>query len=486
MRRSTVLLVGVGLLVAGARIPTEALTTTNTPACPADALALAGPRADRPVYRVAIDVQILQRRVVGLVTVRFTPDLSIDRLVFRLWANRPAVGAPANRETVGAVTVNGNPTASSLGDPTTLVVALSAPLAAGQSVDAAVPFELALVGWKGDRVSLTGSGLNSAVRLGSFFPILPWEPRRGWILDAPIRDRTETSTTPTASFVTTVTVPQGLTVFATGQGVTDTKNTVPAPGVALDDPTKATFSFAARSVRDLAVSVGRFRVAEGQAMAPDPVRVVVGVQTSLADDPAAYVRRVVSALEAHAHRFGPYPWPEYSLALTPDLKGGIEYPMHVMQGPNSIGRSTPHEVGHMWFYSLVGNDQATDPWLDEGLATWAEVRSEGTLGAFLQKVVPPDGKGRLGEPMSYWDDHKAAYYRSVYVQGTQALAALGTPQEVDCALRAYVAANAFGIAHPSDLLNALTEQFPNIAGPVLARFGVRAPDLGRRRLARLL
>ncbi|MCK7481703.1 MAG: hypothetical protein M0C28_34445 [Candidatus Moduliflexus flocculans] len=26
-----------------------------------------------------------------------------------------------------------------------------------------------------------------------------------------------------------------------------------------------------------------------------------------------------------------------------------------------------HEVGHQWFYHLVGNDQLDDPWLDESL-----------------------------------------------------------------------------------------------------------------------
>ena len=61
----------------------------------------------------------------------------------------------------------------------------------------------------------------------------------------------------------------------------------------------------------------------------------------------------------------------FTLAITPQLGGGIEYPGHVMQGQNTLG-VTSHEVGHQWFYGLVGNDQGRDPWLDEGLATWAE------------------------------------------------------------------------------------------------------------------
>jgi aminopeptidase N len=32
----------------------------------------------------------------------------------------------------------------------------------------------------------------------------------------------------------------------------------------------------------------------------------------------------------------------------------------------------PHEISHQWFYSLVHNDQAIEPWLDEALATYSE------------------------------------------------------------------------------------------------------------------
>ena len=40
-------------------------------------------------------------------------------------------------------------------------------------------------------------------------------------------------------------------------------------------------------------------------------------------------------------------WPALSLAVTPTLGGGIEMPMHIMQGPDTVGRTTPHEVGRV-------------------------------------------------------------------------------------------------------------------------------------------
>jgi aminopeptidase N len=32
-----------------------------------------------------------------------------------------------------------------------------------------------------------------------------------------------------------------------------------------------------------------------------------------------------------------------------------------------------HETAHQWWYSMVGNDQILEPWLDESLADYSEV-----------------------------------------------------------------------------------------------------------------
>lgn len=36
-----------------------------------------------------------------------------------------------------------------------------------------------------------------------------------------------------------------------------------------------------------------------------------------------------------------------------------------------------HEVAHQWFYGLVGNNQAMDPWLDEEFATFVQLLVDG-------------------------------------------------------------------------------------------------------------
>jgi hypothetical protein len=43
----------------------------------------------------------------------------------------------------------------------------------------------------------------------------------------------------------------------------------------------------------------------------------------------------------------------------------------------------PHEVLHQWFFSLVGNNQAMEPWLDESIATYSEA-------LFYERYFPED------------------------------------------------------------------------------------------------
>ena len=41
--------------------------------------------------------------------------------------------------------------------------------------------------------------------------------------------------------------------------------------------------------------------------------------------------------------------------------------------PSRLERTVVHEVAHQWFYNLVGNDVQTDAWVDEAIATYAQV-----------------------------------------------------------------------------------------------------------------
>lgn len=414
--------------------------------CPT--VARSEPDPDRPRYTAVVDADPSTGQVTGTMGVAFTPDLDLDRVVFRLWPNAPRPAARGVRLSVTEVRLDGAPLDFAQPDPTTLDVPLPTPATAGATLDLQVEYDLKVPGPAPDRVSRQDDSL----RLGSFLPLLPWVPGEGWALEPPTSLFAEATTSPTADFDVEIRVPAGYDVLATG--VPDGR------GV-----------WSAVAVRDFAASIGHFEQVTLTAHAPDEVLVTVGVHQGLGQDPAAYGERVVAALEDFGTRFGAYPWPVLTLAITPGLQGGIEFPSHIMQGPGTLGRTTPHEVGHMWFYGLVGNNQGAEPWLDEGLASYAEGVFEGKMDEFASQPIPDSATGHLGDPLTYWAQHEDDYYDGVYIQGAQAVHALGTRDQVDCALRYYVATHAFGLVDSGDLVETFEALLPG-SRPALADFGV--------------
>ncbi|MFN2588810.1 MAG: hypothetical protein ABR613_11935 [Actinomycetota bacterium] len=409
----------------------------------------AAPPDERPRYEMSIAVDPASRSVAGTSEVTFVADRATRRLVFRLWPNGPRLSAQGARLDVDRVRLD-RPAAVDRPDPTTLVYELDARLAAGAAATATMRWRLEVPEGILDRISQNGT----AVRLGSFFPILAWEGERGWATDPPTTSLAESSTSPAADFEVTISAPPELDVVATGAEA--------SPGV-----------WRARAVRDFAVAVADFDVVREVVDAPRPVRVTVGVVAGLDSSPREFAEAVERALVDLSRRYGAYAWRTFSMAVMPDLgSAGIEYPTMVFQGDDSLRNATTHEVAHSWFYALVGNNQARDPWLDEGVTSWAQARSDGSMGFFRGYEVPDDARGRLGARMRYWDAHESSYYGGAYVQGVQALAALGTGRRVDCALARYVAENAYDVATTDDLVDALDDDFPR-AARVLRRYGAR-------------
>lgn len=429
-------------LPATTAAPTTSATPVGADACPPAAERRA-PDQDRPRYTLSIDADPTTGLVTGTQEVAFTPDLPVDDLVFRLWANGPRPASVGTSITLGAATRDGDAVPVEFPDATTAVIPLGRTSPPGERLTVRLEWTLQVNGPVNDRISRQADSL----RLGSFVPLLAWQPGVGWATEPPTSGFAESTTSPSADWAYTVSVPDGFGVVASG----------------LREPDG---THRAEAVRDIAVAVGRFTIVEATAMAPDPVQVTVAVHDGV-DDPARYLGQIVGQLEEIARLYGPYPWPAYALSVTPELSGGIEFPMHVLQGPDTADRTTPHEVAHMWFYGLVGNNQALHPYLDEGLATYVEGRLLGTLDSMAGRSIPADGRGRAGEPMTYWESRSSSYYRSVYVQPAAALSGLD-PDLVDCALGRYVAQNAYSIAVPDDLARAFDEVFrewrPALAG----------------------
>ena len=410
--------------------------------CPAPPPPQQPPR-DRPRYELSIRVAPGLKRIRGDVTVRFTPSRPTDRLVFRLWPNGPRQHGEGTSLVVGGVKINGKDVSSREPDPTTLLISYG--IAAHATVTVHMTWRLRVPNATRDRISVA----HRVLRLGSFYPLLAWDDRRGWVTDSPTRLLAETSTSPTADYGVRIDVPHGMQAVASGTKV-------------------AANEWQARAVRDVAVAVGRFRFATRVVRLPQPVLVRVAAAGAQVDS-QSIVRWGIAALRHYSQAYGGYRWSTFTLVGLPDLfDEGIEYPTLVFVGHGDIEKYVVHhETAHQWFYSLVGNDQARDPWLDEALATWAQADMDKTFA--FQRLKRP--AHHVGAPMTFWAGKGRRYYREVYGGGLTALLSLRSPTKVDCALKLYVARDAYQIAQPGDLLEALNRVIPG-AERRLRPFGI--------------
>ena len=119
------------------------------------------------------------------------------------------------------------------------------------------------------------------------------------------------------------------------------------------------------------------------------------------------------AIKDYGGRYAPFPYTEFDIVSTPTLALGIEYPGMVaitsrIYDVDSDFRGTPtgiymestvaHETGHQWFYSLVGDDQLDDPWLDESLTQFA------TLQYFTDEYGESGARGFRSSLEGRWAD----------------------------------------------------------------------------------
>jgi hypothetical protein len=169
---------------------------------------------------------------------------------------------------------------------------------------------------------------------------------------------------------------------------------------------------------------------------------------------AAYIRNAAaSALRSMRARLGAYPYPMYKVVQSAG-GFGMESPgmtwIPYGHGRANLRYLVYHETAHQWFYGLVGNDQARQPFADEAVADFVARDLTGLRRASRC------GTGRLD--LSIYRYSRSCYYEIVYIQGgnllNQAKVRMGTTRFYT-ALRGYIADHRYGLSRTQLLLTAL-------------------------------
>jgi hypothetical protein len=128
-------------------------------------------------------------------------------------------------------------------------------------------------------------------------------------------------------------------------------------------------------------------------------------------DPGVILDTTARAINDYTSKVGRYPYPVLNIAETGPW-ASIESPETFWLADNVPGHllewTTAHEVAHEWFYAVVGNDQAREPFADEALV---DFMSRNLLDRFVPSQCPT---GFLDQSIY---DLGECYPWVVYVQG---------------------------------------------------------------------
>ncbi|HNW87830.1 MAG TPA: M1 family metallopeptidase [Candidatus Limiplasma sp.] len=240
-------------------------------------------------------------------------------------------------------------------------------------------------------------------------------------------------------------------------------------GVPTADPVQngqRTTHFSALAARDFSLCISR-QYALSQARQGS---VLVNAYATSASQARLLARLGAQALACYADRYGPYPYPVFSLCEVDFPFDGMEYPTLAMistrklkQGGDALEQLVAHETAHQWWCAVVGNDQYRQAWQDEALAQFSlldywETRYGTEARHDLQYsqvdtsmlVTVPQGV-TPGSPVDYFGD-LSEYSLVVYGRGAAALCALDTAMQgkLDGFLSNYYHTYAFQLATRAD------------------------------------
>jgi aminopeptidase N len=227
-------------------------------------------------------------------------------------------------------------------------------------------FQVELPRESGGNYGLLGY-IDNILVLDGFYPAIPVYDEKGWHAGK-VPPNADSTFQDASFYMVRVTAPANLIVIASGIQVDQTKT-----------DNRQIVTFAAGPARDFYLAASdRFAVVSETV---GETKVNSYAFKDRTEGAQLALRTATNALKSYSARFGTYPYTEFDVVSTPMQNAyGIEYPgitginyaMYDLGAtigglPASVmlESTVAHEVGHQWFYNVVGNDQINEPWLDE-------------------------------------------------------------------------------------------------------------------------
>ncbi len=256
------------------------------------------------------------------------------------------------------VSVNGIDTGFLL-DNTILRIKLKDEILPGHGAEIALQFDSVI-----PKISHRTGANNYAMWLGNFFPILSVFKGGEWVTE-PYYPAGDPFVSDIANYTVKVKTPIGYTVAGTGD---DT--------VTLGEQTQETV-LTAKMVRDMAIAISNsYHVKSRQIDTDLYVNIYYYSDVKNIDE---LLEIADKSIKYYSSVVGTYPYSSFNIIETElFFGGGMEYPQTTFIDTANLKSKDNlttlcHEIGHQWFYNILGSDQINEAWLDEGLTLFMQM-----------------------------------------------------------------------------------------------------------------
>lgn len=209
-----------------------------------------------------------------------------------------------------------------------------------------------------------GYGQNT-INVTNWFPIACVYDDRGWNLKS-YESVGDPFYSDTSDFNVNILMPRKYDIGSTGK-IINQKN----------DNEKIFYEIEAKKVRDFA-----FILSDKFDKKSDSYKGILINTYNLNTEFSDYATEVAKdSIKIFSELFGKYPYDTYSVVASDFYIGGMEYPNLVMIDQSVYTKEKQfvleyiiaHETAHQWWYSVIGNDEISEPWIDEALTEYSTV-----------------------------------------------------------------------------------------------------------------
>ena len=206
---------------------------------------------------------------------------------------------------------------------------------------------------------------DNTINITNWFPVCCVYDEKGWDLNSYMA-LGDPFYSDISNFTVNILIPSKYDIACTGSIIEEKKN-----------ENKKLCKLQGKKVRDFAIILSdKFKINKS-------VYGHTSITTySLNKDLAVESNKVArESIKIFSELFGEYPYDTYSVVASDFFVGGMEYPTLVMIDKNLYSENSKflleyviaHETAHQWWYSVVGNDEISEPWLDEAVTEYSTV-----------------------------------------------------------------------------------------------------------------